>query len=218
MGTREHHAREHKRLCLARRVLMSLVDGALITLLLAVVRAARIAPSQADILLRPGQYLLRVMPGKGIPNILVETSGDVVFYASLVFVLRRLKSKYRPSVIDVSARTDRRRRHRVLRSTPVSVYGWSADEPFSENTETLNICSTGGLIRLSAKVTPSQELILTNLETDQDLRCRVARSVATDDGKTLAGLDFLQDSPGFWQIHPVPDSRPTARVASLVLR
>lgn len=95
---------------------------------------------------------------------------------------------------------DRRRSYRVALATPVFVYGWLADEPFSESTETLNVSAVGGLIQLSARVIRLQELILTNLQTNEDVPCRVARSMPEGDNKTLAGLDFLQDSPKFWQI------------------
>jgi hypothetical protein len=43
-------------------------------------------------------------------------------------------------------------------------------------------------------------MILTNLQTDEDLTCRVARSSQAPDGKILVGLDFRQISPTFWQI------------------
>jgi hypothetical protein len=105
-------------------------------------------------------------------------------------------------------RKDRRRGCRVALTTPVLVYGWLAAEPFSENTETLNVSAVGGLILLSAKVVLWQELILTNLQTSEDLRCRIARLNRVDDGKTLAGLDFLNASPTFWQIDFVSNSPP----------
>jgi hypothetical protein len=97
-------------------------------------------------------------------------------------------------------RKDRRRSYRVALATPVFVYGWLANEPFSENTETLNVSANGSLIPLSGTVIPSQELILTNLQTNEDLTCRVARSTRAKDGTILVGLDFLQASPNFWQI------------------
>jgi hypothetical protein len=103
-------------------------------------------------------------------------------------------------------REDRRRGSRVALATPVFVYGWLLNEPFSENTETLNVSAVGGLIQLSAIVIPLQELILTNLKTNKDLPCRVARSIRSGDGKTLVGVDFLQPSPNFWQIDFVSNS------------
>ena len=44
----------------------------------------------------------------------------------------------------------------------------------------------GGLLPVETGVLPSQKLMLTNLLTDQDLACRVARVVRTREGKTLA--------------------------------
>jgi hypothetical protein len=45
-------------------------------------------------------------------------------------------------------------------------------------------------------------LILTNLQTDQDLTCRVARLIRSERGQVLAGLEFLQSAPGFWRSSP----------------
>ena len=102
---------------------------------------------------------------------------------------------------------DRRRSYRVALATPVSVYGWIDDQPFSESTETLNVSAGGGLIPLSVSVRPSQELILTNLQTDEDLTCRVARSTRAPDGKILVGFDFTEGSPNFWQIDFIPNGK-----------
>src|ERR1700688_4012075 len=124
----------------------------------------------------------------------------------LLVVAIRLWSRRRRPLSRAPERKDRRRGCRVALSTPVFVYGWLADKPFSENTETLNVSAVGGLVPLSAKVIPSQELVLTNLQTNEDLPCRVARSIRAEDGKTLVGLDFLQASPNFWQIDFVSNS------------
>jgi|SRR6266853_4326730 len=123
----------------------------------------------------------------------------VVTVGLLMVTVRLWLRRHRP-LIRTPERKDRRRGYRVALATPVFVYGWQVDEPFSENTETLNVSTVGGLIPLSAAVMPSQELILTNLLTNEDLPCRVARSTKAQDGTTLAGLDFLQASPNFWQI------------------
>jgi hypothetical protein len=97
-----------------------------------------------------------------------------------------------------------------------------SNEPFAENTETLNVSADGGLIPLSGTVMPSQELILTNLQTNEDLTCRVARSTRTEDGRILVGLDFRQASPNFWQIDfvsvaPHPDILSTGSHSESVL-
>jgi hypothetical protein len=132
----------------------------------------------------------------------------------LVVVAARLWSRRRRPPGPTPERKDRRRCCRVALTTPVLVYGWLAAEPFSENTETLNVSAVGGLILLSAKVVLWQELILTNLQTSEDLRCHIARLNRVDDGKTLAGLDFLHASPTFWQIDFVSNPPPAVRPES----
>ena len=123
----------------------------------------------------------------------------VVTIGLLIVTFRLWLRRHRP-LIRTPERKDRRRGYRVALATPVFVYGWQVNEPFSENTETLNVSAVGGLMPLSATVIPPQELILTNLQTNEDLPCRVARSVKAEDGKILAGLEFLKRSPNFWQI------------------
>jgi hypothetical protein len=123
-----------------------------------------------------------------------------VALAFLLVAAIRWWSRRRQPLSRMQERKDRRRSYRVALSTPVFVYGWLANEPFSEKTETLNVSANGGLIPLSGTVIPLQELILTNLQTNEDLTCRIARSTRVEDGKILVGLDFLQASPNFWQI------------------
>ena len=190
---------EHEKLHIAREILLSWVGGIVITLLLAVLRAIHIAPRVTDILLRPGLYLARAVHSKSVLNTVVLALGDGVIYGLLLLFVVMQSRRHRP-LSRTPEQKDRRRSSRVALATPVFVYGWLADEPFAENTETLNVSAAGGLIQLSAKVIPSQELIITNLQTNEDLACRVARSIGTENGKTLAGLDFLLASPNFWQI------------------
>lgn len=97
---------------------------------------------------------------------------------------------------------EKRGAERVSANMPVLVYGRLGNEPFQEATETVNVSGRGGLIRISARVGPSQRLILTNLHTDEDQTCRVARLIRTADGTTLAGLEFLRAAPQFWRSNP----------------
>jgi hypothetical protein len=97
-------------------------------------------------------------------------------------------------------RSDKRRGPRVLATMPVFVYGRAQGRPFSEQSETTNVSPQGGLLRLSAELERFQPLLVTNLQTDEELACRVARLTKTDNGKTLVGLEFLRPSPGFWSI------------------
>ncbi|HSY59030.1 MAG TPA: hypothetical protein VK795_05675 [Terriglobales bacterium] len=105
----------------------------------------------------------------------------------------RAPGSSRPSV-----RVEQRRGRRVQTAMRILLYGRLADEPFQEHTQTIDVSSHGGLFPISAAVVRSQKLILTNLETEDELACRVARLVQTKDGKTLAGVEFLQPSLRFW--------------------
>jgi len=93
---------------------------------------------------------------------------------------------------------ENRRAVRVRVSLPVLLYGRMGNEPFTETTETINVSAHGGLVPVQSRVNPSQNLILTNLQTNQELKCRVARLVRGKNGALLAGLEFLQHSPSFW--------------------
>lgn len=92
-------------------------------------------------------------------------------------------------------------------AVPVMIYGRLGDEPFHVNTETIDVSGYGGLVTVSASITSSQTLILTNARTNQDLACRVARLVRTDRGQLLAGLEFLRHSPRFWDTPNTADTR-----------
>jgi hypothetical protein len=117
---------------------------------------------------------------------------------------RRYQQKAGKKMID--SRDDQRRAQRLPIFLPVQVYGKLEGEPFSENTETINVSACGGLVPISASVVRSQKLILTNLQTDQDLTCRVARLIRSERGQLLAGLEFLQSAPGFWRSSPAGSS------------
>lgn len=94
---------------------------------------------------------------------------------------------------------EQRRATRVPLAMPVLLYGGMGEEPFQEHTETTNVSVNGGLVPVTAEVSCSQVIILTNLQTSEELSCRVARVTKTDRGTTLAGLEFLQPEPSFWR-------------------
>ena len=93
---------------------------------------------------------------------------------------------------------EKRRGRRVRATMNIILYGRLGDEPFREQTRTVDVSSHGGLFPITAPVAPSQKLIVTNLETDDDLACRVARLIRTEYGETLAAVEFLQPSLRFW--------------------
>jgi hypothetical protein len=103
---------------------------------------------------------------------------------------------------------DKRRAHRVAASMPVLVYGHSAHAPFAEPTATANVSRTGGLVPLSTHVIRFQKLVVTNLQTNEDAICRVARFIRNDDGRNFVALEFLCPTPHFWAIDFAGDPTP----------
>jgi len=97
-------------------------------------------------------------------------------------------------------RIEKRRGERVPATLPVFVYARIHGEPFAEQTETANISAQGGLVALSVDLSPSQTLLVTNLQTNEDVACRVARMAKSKAGKTLVGVEFLHSCPRFWTI------------------
>jgi hypothetical protein len=93
---------------------------------------------------------------------------------------------------------EQRRAKRKSVAIPVLLYGRLGDEPFHENAETIDVCEYGGLVTVSVDLTASQMLILTNVRTNEDLACRVARFARSESGQMAAGLEFLRRSPRFW--------------------
>jgi len=118
--------------------------------------------------------------------------------SGLVSTLRRWLRLGSESEDSRTLRLEQRRGRRVRAATHILLYGRLADEPFQEETQTIDVSSHGGLFPVSAPLVASQKLILTNLETNDDLACRVARLIRTERGETLAAVEFLQPSLRFW--------------------
>src|SRR5579862_5211896 len=138
-------------------------------LVLTILRAAAIAPGVTEWLLRLGWYLLpRANEDRVVADTMFILIGAVA-YGFLAFVAIHVWLNRGGQA--ARQRAERRRGFRVALTSPVFVYGWAKDEPFAENTETVNVSEFGGLIPISAKVTESQEVILTNLRTDKNVAC-----------------------------------------------
>jgi hypothetical protein len=88
-------------------------------------------------------------------------------------------------------------------NAPVFLYGSLKGGPSSEVSETIDVSSNGALVSVSARVFPEQKILLTNLQTQQDLKSRVVR---IDAKREVAALEFLEPSPGFRRIDFAPPS------------
>lgn len=117
-----------------------------------------------------------------------------------LFLLRKGGTRREPAAAPAVPKPERRRDHRVAAFLPVFIYAHSHDEPFIEHAVTINVSANGGLLSLSREVAPSQELLLANMQTDEELPCRVARVTKTQAGTVIVGFEFLRPAPRFWSI------------------
>jgi len=99
----------------------------------------------------------------------------------------------------------KRKAQRVDLSAPVFVYGSINGEPFSEISQTLDVCIKGALLIINVRLVPEQRVLLTNLQTQQDVKCRVVR---IDNHRMAAALEFLEPCPRFWRIDFASPSTP----------
>jgi periplasmic protein TonB len=69
---------------------------------------------------------------------------------------------------------------------------------FDEETTSVLVAETGGVIRLSAAVTPGQLLILANLETKGEVIVQILRKRAYKPTSCYLELEFVEPLPRFW--------------------
>ena len=94
----------------------------------------------------------------------------------------------------------------MLLSVPIEVQGKDNEKKdFSEETRTLVVNAHGALISLQAKVTPGQEITVSNRSTRKSMPCRVVHLGNTSAGKVQTGIEFLKPCGSFWQIDFPPD-------------
>jgi hypothetical protein len=89
----------------------------------------------------------------------------------------------------------------LIQDLPVLVYGRGDDqEPFQEETNVRRLNFCGGLMTLATRVSPGQQLILINLFTEEDQRCRVAFVGEQHLGRNMIGIQFSHPAWEFWRI------------------
>ena len=85
---------------------------------------------------------------------------------------------------------------RIYVHLPLSIYGVGRD-PFYEETYTISINGTGGLILMARSVQPGQRVLVTNQGNNQTQECVVASVVAQPAGSYVA-FNFSTPMPQFW--------------------
>ena len=110
---------------------------------------------------------------------------------------------------------ERRRGERSLRSVRVLIYGHApGDEPFHEESATLEIGSRGGLMVLEKEVFVGQKLLLTNVDNFKEQECKVVRFISKSHQKIVA-VEFDSSAPEFWDRRPgLVNSRRTIQSGS----
>lgn len=98
--------------------------------------------------------------------------------------------------------TERRRSPRTSKYVPVFVYGYTApDEPFHEETNTLEVNVNGGLLRLGADVHSGQKLLVMNRVTKEEQECYVVTLTKRPKrAERHVGVVLAKSAPGFWGV------------------
>lgn len=100
-------------------------------------------------------------------------------------------------------RVEQRSSKRASLRVPVVVYGWVKNQgAFHEETYTVLVNASGGLVTLSAKVETGETLFVMNKNTREEQECRVVYVQQPIDGKANVGLAFKCEVPGFWRTNP----------------
>ncbi len=95
---------------------------------------------------------------------------------------------------------DRRRSERMVLHVPVLVFGEATnEEPFFEETTTLEVNAQGGLLSLTTSVKTGQRLSLTNNHNRKEQKCYVVRVGPQHPIKTDVAVEFAQPVHDFWQ-------------------
>lgn len=90
---------------------------------------------------------------------------------------------------------------RISIHIPVMAYGWSQNEiSFHENSMTLLVNASGGLITLQAQVSVGDTIFVVNQSTQGEQECRVAYVGPEFEGKLRVGFAFKRQAPSFWKI------------------
>jgi O-methyltransferase len=142
-------------------------------------------------------------------NELRESNHDLFFVHNLNGHAILIKQREEARSTTCLPAAEKRRAHRVAASMPVLVSGHSAHAAFAEQATTANISRIGGFVLLSTHVIRFQKLLVTNLQTNEDAICRVARFLQNDDGHNFVALEFVQPAPHFWAIDFAGERQPS---------
>jgi hypothetical protein len=112
-----------------------------------------------------------------------------------------LREQQRPRSAESSEKKRKRRAsERKSLHVPVVVYGWTKQQgSFQEETNTVSVNDSGGLLALKTKVEVGETIFLVNRATREEQEIRVVYAEPAVDDRTLAGIAFKSPMPGFWK-------------------
>jgi hypothetical protein len=94
-----------------------------------------------------------------------------------------------------------RRSQRIELTVPVVVHRpVKGGSQFSERAQTLVVNAHGALMALAEKVTPAQRLLMQNIDSGEQIECRVVYMVKEVAGPTKVAVEFTRPTPSFWRI------------------
>jgi len=97
-------------------------------------------------------------------------------------------------------RAEQRASKRASLRVSVVVYGWVKNQgAFHEETHTLLVNGSGGLVTLSTKVVVGESVFVVNKNTREEQECRVVYVHNEAEGKSKVGVAFKRAVPGFWR-------------------
>src|ERR1700747_2710049 len=98
----------------------------------------------------------------------------------------------------IAEHTNRRATSRIYVRLPLFIHGYMlGGDPFYEETYTISINGTGGLILMASRFHPGQRIVVTNQGNDQAQECVVV-SVAAQPAGSYVAFKFPTPMPQFW--------------------
>jgi len=106
----------------------------------------------------------------------------------------------------------KRRTQRVQIMMPILIRGVHKGQPFEETTHTVTVNAHGCLVLMKSSVVRTQEVMLVNSKTAEELPCQVMFVGQKEGDRVQVGLQFAERSPLFWRImFPPEDWDPSQR-------
>ncbi len=103
------------------------------------------------------------------------------------------------------AQAGQRRSARVLMDVPIVIRGESSNQQaFREETFTVTVSAHGALLMLASEVVLGQKIVVMNTLNRDERECRIAYRGPLHAGLSQVAVEFIQPSPEFWPVSPVP--------------